>query len=59
MFLMKASELEIFLSVEIYDKKTAGNCLNSYDAEKRLIFKLLKISAPNCDTTILESQLTH
>ena len=50
---MEPSEFEICLSVESYDKKTAQNCLNFYDAGKRLISELSNISMPNFDRTIL------
>ena len=43
-FPMKTSKFEISLLVESYDKKkSAENCRNGYVAEKRLVFKLLKI----------------
>ena len=34
---MNPSEFEISLSVESYDKKTAENCRNFNDAEKRRV----------------------
>ena len=34
-FAMKPSEFDIFLSVDSYDKETAENCRNFYDAEKQ------------------------
>ena len=40
----------ISLSVESYDKKTAENDRNSYDAEKRTVSKPYKISITNFDS---------
>ena len=40
----------ISISVESYDEKTAGNYRNCYAAEKRLVFKLLKILILNFDS---------
>ena len=34
---MKTSELNIFISVESYDEKTAENYRNCYVAEKRIV----------------------
>ena len=53
-FPMKPSEFKISLSVETYDKKTTGSCLNFYDVEKRIISELSKISIPNFDSSILK-----
>ena len=41
---MKLAKFEISFSVESYDKKTANNCRNFYDAEKCIIYELSKIS---------------
>ena len=48
---MKPSEFEIYFQVESYNEKTAENCRNCYDADKRIISKLLKISILNFDST--------
>ena len=50
---MKPSEFKNFISVERYDAKTAENYRNYYVTEKRIIFKLLKISILNFDGTNL------
>ena len=47
---MEQSELKISISVEIYDKKTAENDRNCNVAEKRIVFKLSKISIPNLNS---------
>ena len=39
-FLMEPSELQISISVEGYDKKTAENYRNCYVVEKRIVSKL-------------------
>ena len=50
-FPTKSSELEISLSVKSYDKKSFENCSHFYDAVKRIVSKLSKISKaiPNYD----------
>ena len=47
------NEISLMEPVKSYDIRTADNCRNIYDAEKRIIFKLSKISIPNFDSTIL------
>ena len=48
---MKPLKFKISISVEIYDEKTAENDQNYYVAEKRIVFKLSKISVSNFDST--------
>ena len=50
-FPVKPSEFKVLISVERYDEKTAENYRNCYVAEKRIVFKLLKISIPNFNST--------
>ena len=42
--------IQILISVESYDEKTAENYRNCYFAEKLIVFKLSKISIPNFDS---------
>ena len=51
-FSMKPSVYEIFLSVKFMIKKTAENCRNIYDVEKRIVSKLTNIRIPNFDRQI-------
>ena len=51
-FPMKPSESKISLSVDSYDKKTAENFRNFYDAEKPIISKLSMISISNNNSRI-------
>ena len=46
---MKPSEFKISILVDSYDEKTAENWKNLYIAEKRIVFKLSKISNPKFD----------
>ena len=48
---MKPSEFQISLSIKSYEKKTVEIFRNYYDAEKRIMSKLSKISIPNFDYT--------
>ena len=54
---MKKSVFEIPISDESYNKKTAENCRKFYDAEKRIVSKLSKISIPNFDSRIRKHEL--
>ena len=42
--------LKFPFQLKVMIKKTAGNCRNSYVAEKRIILKPLKILIPNFDS---------
>ena len=44
---MKPQEFKNFNSVDIYDEKTAETYRNCYDAKKRIVPNLSKISIPN------------
>ena len=46
-FQMKPSEFKIFISVDIYDEKTAENYRNYYVAKKHIVSNQSKISIPN------------
>ena len=48
---MKPSELKIYISIESYDEKTVENYRNCYFAENPIVFKLLKLSIPNFNST--------
>ena len=50
-FPMRPSEFKISISVESYDEKTAENYRNCYLAEMLIVFKLMKLSIPNFDST--------
>ena len=50
---MKPSELNISISAESYDEKTAENYRNCYVAGKRIISKLTERSIPNFNSTDL------
>ena len=50
---MKPSEFKIFISLESYNEKTAENYRIDYVTEKRIVFKLSKLSIQNFDSTNL------
>ena len=56
---MQQSELNISISAESYDEKTAENYRNCYVVEKNIVFKLSRISIPNFDTTKFQVPIFH